>query len=76
MRHVIAKRGVFTSNPEVEMLLMLWVLLQMPTNCPDRPGRLRDYIELWDFDLDVSPTPDPKRFHVEITGGFNASGTA
>jgi hypothetical protein len=48
----------------------------MPTTCPDRPGRLRDYIELWDFDLDVSPTPDPKRFHVEITGGFNVSGTA
>jgi hypothetical protein len=34
--------------------ILLWMLLTQPTHNPDRPGFYRDYIEVWDFDFDVS----------------------
>ena len=34
--------------------VLLWMLLTQPTHNPDRPGFYRDYIEVWDFDFDVS----------------------
>ena len=34
--------------------ILLWMLLTQPTHNPDRPGLYRDYIEVWDFDFDIS----------------------
>jgi hypothetical protein len=34
--------------------VLLWVLLSQATGHPDRPGVFCDYIEVWDFDFDIS----------------------
>jgi hypothetical protein len=67
----ISRNGGFsTSNPEAEMMIVLWTLISMPTNYPDHPGFIRDYIEVWDFDFDV--TSDPVNEH-QFTIAFNAA---
>jgi hypothetical protein len=34
--------------------ILLWMLLSQSTGHPDRPGVFCDYIEVWDFDFDIS----------------------
>jgi len=34
--------------------VLLWMLLSQATGHPDHPGAYRDYIEVWDFDFDIS----------------------
>lgn len=77
VRHTVTKGGFFSNNPSAEMLFVMWWLLWMPTSHPHHPGRYRDYIELWDFNFDISTTQDdPNEFHVDVRGAFNVSGTA
>jgi len=47
-------------------MLILWLLLQTPTNSP-HPGYFREYIELWCPECDISSTPDDRyRLLVEV----------
>jgi hypothetical protein len=49
------------------------MLLSKPTGKPEHPGCMRDYIEVWDFDCNIS-RDGPKRFRVEIMAGLDGAG--
>jgi hypothetical protein len=73
----IARTGGFaTSNPQAEMMVVLWTLISLPTKYPDHPGFIRDYIELWDFDFDISNDVNPRKFVINYNaklGGVTVS---
>jgi hypothetical protein len=74
--HVLNKGGFFSEGKN-EMLLLTWGMLSMPTNHPDHPGYIRDYVEAVDFDFDITNDPnDPKKFSVNIQAHPATSGTA
>jgi hypothetical protein len=55
---------------EMQMSVSVWWLLDQPTDHADHPG-FRDYIDVWDFNFNVVPTPTGLK--VEINGGFGGS---
>jgi hypothetical protein len=69
--------GFFTPNPQVEVMIVVWTLISMPTGDPDRPGLVRDYLEAWNFDFDIEIDPDNEnKVRIAVNGGFTAKGTA
>jgi hypothetical protein len=45
--------------------ILVWKLLSQPTGNPDHPGFYRDYIEVWDFDIDIDAN-DPERLNIKV----------
>ncbi|MHC2522793.1 hypothetical protein [Bradyrhizobium diazoefficiens] len=77
IRHISRKGGFCAPNSEAEMILVTWLLISQPTNNPDRPGLIRDYLDAWNFDFDIRVNPDGRSFKfIATTSGFTAKGTA
>lgn len=77
VRRIVSKGGFFSTVPELEMVCVIYWLLEKPTNQPGRPGRWRDYIELWDFNFEISAIPgDPDKVLVVMRGDLKGGGTA
>lgn len=74
--HIGREGGFVTPNRESEMMLVIWMLISQPTGYSDRPGICRDYLEMWDFDFDVTVNAKAKTFTVMINGHPRAEGTA
>jgi hypothetical protein len=74
--HIKRKGGFITSNPQDEMMMVIWLLISMPTGDPDRPGLYRDYLEMWNFDFDIKVDPDAGTFKAQVAGSLTARGAA
>jgi hypothetical protein len=74
----LSRAGGFTStNIQAEMMVVLWTLISLPTNYPDHPGFIRDYIEVWDFDFEIRRDPvNENKFTIAFNAGFAKEGTA
>jgi len=51
---------------EVELLALTYFVLNLQTHQAERPGRIRDYIPLYDFDVDVRCNVAAKSFSVDV----------
>jgi hypothetical protein len=67
----VEDRGGFSSQSGGEIPFLMWHLLSIPTNHPHRPGFLRDYIEDWHFDFDISGGPKKT---INVTIGARTQG--
>ena len=72
---IMSNGGFSTSNPEAEMMVVVWSLIALPTGLPDRPGRCRDYLEAWNFEFDVCPGRNDRAFQIDVKAS-PAHGTA
>jgi hypothetical protein len=57
------------------MMVVSW-LLSMQSPHPEHPGRIGDYIEAWDFDMDIRADESERKFTVDIVVGHDIKGTA
>ncbi len=76
---VLLDQGYFIpgADQELQMMTLTWLVLTMPTQHPDHPGRFGDYITMWNFDFDVCDDPKaPDGFVVEVKAGFDKHGIA
>ena len=66
--YAVAKRGGLVLGPtrEVEKIALTYLALSFPTKSAGRPGCVRDYIPVWDFDVDVGCDFVAKRFSVNL----------
>jgi hypothetical protein len=65
----IAERGgLMQPVMEVELLALVYFVLNLPIDEADRPGRIRDYIPRYDFDVDVGCDLAAQKFRVEVHG--------
>jgi hypothetical protein len=57
------------------MMVIIVMLLSQQSTHEDHPGRIRDYVDAWDFDFDITITDD--KIHVTTTEASPAvAGTA
>jgi hypothetical protein len=74
--NIVRSKGFSSSNPEAEMMLVLWGIISTPTDDPDHPGAFRHYMSAWDFNFDIEIDEGRKRFKVNAKGAFTAQASA
>src|SRR4051812_33091637 len=76
--HVVSTgRPLEGADPQIQMIMLAWLVLETPTQHPDHPGRVRDYVGVWNFDCDIRSVPDnPKRFTVKLRANFDKEGVS
>jgi hypothetical protein len=58
-----------------EMMYITWLLMNMQSTNEERPGLIRDYIDVWNFDFNIEC--QDKRFHIDVKATLgDVEGTA
>jgi hypothetical protein len=63
---VAERGGLMKPSKTIELMAMAYFALNLQTDGAWRPGRIRDYIPLYDFEVDVGCDPVAEKFSVEI----------
>ena len=71
---IVGHGGFITSDPGNEMAVMVYFVAQAESDHPDHPGRIGDYLEVWDFTADIMRDDD--RLRVSFVASLDKSGTA
>src|SRR4051794_32339555 len=70
-------RPIERADPQIQMMMLTWLVLEMPTTHPDHPGRVRDYVGVWNFDCDIRSAPgNPEKFEVQLKANFDREGVS
>jgi hypothetical protein len=51
---------------ETQMMGITWLVLTAPTNNPEHPGRVADYINTTDFEVSITVDKDEEKFELAI----------
>ena len=72
---ILKNGGFFTNKHQAEMMIVIWTVIELSAG-QGRPGRIRDYLEAWDFEIDVLPGPTEFEFEYVVSAIPSAPGSA
>jgi hypothetical protein len=75
MAEMIKQGGILSGNDAasgMQMMAVIWYVLEQETGHPEHPGKLADYVGTVDFDVDIKPIEGGFTAHVSVTSKFDA----
>ena len=73
LQHIKAIRSATSEvGREMQMMGIIWLILEAQIDDPDHPGKIKDYTMHTDFDVDFEFCEDVVNVHITAQDKFNA----